>query len=153
MRFLVLLGLISVVALASLSAGQAAVTENMSVPVDTFTVIPCIGDTVDLTGRLHILVSFTSNNNSVSETLLFNPQGITGVDLTTGTTYRLAGETLDQFSSSLINGQTETTFVDNFPLIGHGSATDYRVHVTTHVTINADGTTTANIDNMDITCG
>jgi hypothetical protein len=37
-------------------------------------------------------------------------------------------------------------------LVGHGSAPDENAHVVMHVTVNADGTITANVDKMTIDC-
>jgi len=149
---LVLLGLVSVAALTSVSAAQAAVQVNTTVPFDDYVLIPCTGDTVHLTGPLHILMTFTINNNTVSGSELFQPEGVTGTDLTTGAQYQGTGETRDDFSASLINGQAQTTFVNNFKIIGHDSAS-YLVHENAHLTINANGTVTANVDNLSISCG
>ena len=151
-RFLVLLGVVSVAALTSVSAAQAAVQTNIRVPLDLSVTIPCTGDTVQLTGPLHILVTSTVNNNTVSGSELFQPEGVTGTDLTTGAQYQGTGETRDNFSASLINAQAQFTFVNNFKIIGHDSAS-YLVHENTHLTINANGTVTASVDNLSITCG
>ena len=150
-RFLVLLGVVSVAMLTSVSAAQAAVVVNTSAPLDAVITIPCTGDPVHLTGPLHTLVTSTVNNNTVSGSELNQPQGVTGTDLTTGARYQGTGETRSGFSASLINGQVQFTFVNNFKIIGHDAAS-YLVHETTHLTINANGTVTANVDNLSITC-
>ena len=65
----------------------AAVTVSISVPVDTLqptVTIPCNGDTIAVTGGLHVLMSYTINGNHVSGKEQFQPQGVSGTDLTTG---------------------------------------------------------------------
>lgn len=151
-RFSVLLAIVSVAALASVSAAQAAVVSNTTTPLDALITIPCTGDTVHLTGPLHTLVTSTVNNNTISGSELNQPQGVTGTDLTTGAQYQGTGETRDNFSASLINAQAQFTFVNNFKIIGHDSAS-YLVHENTHLTINAIGTVTANVDYLSISCG
>jgi hypothetical protein len=138
--------------LAVAPAAQAAVTENTKVPIDLLVGIPCNGDTVELTGSLHILSSFTINNNQVSGYDHFQPQGISGTDLTTGAKYQGTGVTQDQFSSSLVNGQAQFSSVNNFKIIGQGTAPNYLVHKNTHLTFNANGTVTANVDNFTASC-
>jgi hypothetical protein len=154
--FVPILGIALGTSLAIAPGAQAAVTVNISVPIDTLqpTVsIPCTGDTIALTGDLHILMAFTINGNHVWGKEQFQPQGVSGTDLTTGAAYRGTGVTQDDFSASLINGQFQATSVNNFRIIGEGSASSYLVHENTHITINANGTVTANIDNLNISCG
>jgi len=44
------------------------------------------------------------------------------------------------------------TFVNNFKIIGQGPNNNFLVHENLHVTINADGTLTAFVDNFSFTC-
>jgi hypothetical protein len=133
-------------------AAQAAVTVNTRVPIDLLVTIPCTGDTVELTGPLHILSSFTINANQVSGYDHAQPQGVSGTDLTTGAKYQGTGVTQDQFSLRLVNGQAQFSSVNNFKIIGQGSAANYLVHENTHLTFNANGTVTANVDNFSLSC-
>jgi hypothetical protein len=150
-----MLGIAVGASLAMAPAAQAAVLENISIPIETVqpTVInPCNGDTIALTGDLHVLVSFTINANQISGKSLAQPQGVSGTDLTTGAEYRATGVTQDQFGGSLTNGQYQETFINRFDIVGQGSAPSYLVHETAHVTINANGTVTANFDNFSLSC-
>ena len=151
--YVAMLGIAVGTSLAIAPAAQAAVAVNISVPIDLSVVIPCNGDTVELTGSLHILISFTINANQVSGKDHFQPQGVSGTDLTTGAKYQGTGVTQDQFSISLIKSRAQVSSVNNFKIIGQGSAPSYLVHENAHLTVNANGTVTANVDNLSISCG
>jgi len=118
--------------------------------------VPCAnggaGEPVALSGDLHILFTFTINGNNVSLKSHFQPQGVTGVGLTTGDKYQATGVTQDHFKASLQNGQFEMTFVNNFRIIGQGPGNNFLVHITTHLTGNANGVVTASVDNFSLDC-
>jgi hypothetical protein len=157
MRRLVTLGLIGFALLAAAAPASAAAQVNESIPFNDFKVfIPCAnggaGDTVTLNGRLHILITFTANENRVSGTDHFQPQGLHGSD-TGGHAYRGVGITRDHFAGSLVNGQFTTTSVNNFYIVGAAHAPSYRVHETFHLTFNAKGDVTVVQDHLRVTCG
>jgi hypothetical protein len=97
-------------------------------------------------------VDVTINGNHVSGKTQFQPQGVSGTDQTTGAEYQGTGVTLDEFSGSLTNGQYQETFVNRFDFLGQGSAPNFLEHETAHVTINANGTVTANFGNFSVSC-
>ena len=134
----------------------ATVQANDSAVIHLTTFVPCAaggsGENVDLSGRLHTLISYTINRNRVSGVFHFQPQGVTGIGETTGETYRGTGVTAETFAGSFRNGENNNTFVNNFRLIGQGSAINYVVHETLHFSINADGTVTVFHDNFSIEC-
>jgi hypothetical protein len=102
-----------------ITPADAAVEANTTAEFILEVVVPCaaggVGEVVDLSGRLHTLVTFT-------------------------------------ISGSLQNGQFETTFVNNFRIIGQGPGNNFLVHETAHITINADGTVRVNHDNLSTEC-
>ena len=118
--------------------------------------IPCAaggaGEVVDLSGPLHTLISYTINNNDVSGKFHFQPQGITGVGEASGVKYQATGVTQETFKTSLMNGQANLSFVNNFRIIGQGPANNLLVHETLHITVNADGTATVVHDNFSVEC-
>jgi opacity protein-like surface antigen len=134
----------------------AAVEVNNTTDISISVFIPCAaggaGETVDLSGPLHTLVSVTINNNNVSGYTHFQPQGITGTGETTGLKYQATGVTRESFSQSLQNGVATLTYVNNFRIIGQGPGNNYLIHETMHVTINADGTVTVSFDNFSASC-
>jgi len=138
------------------STVSAGVTTNVSTPISLTVPIPCanggLGETVTLTGNLHILVTLTINANNVSGKLQGQPQGISGTGSVTGDKYQGTGVTDQSFKGSLQNGQFETTFINNFRIIGQGPGNNFTVHETLHITINANGTATATVVNTTTDC-
>ena len=136
----------------------AASTETIStsVPIDLLVFVACAnggtGETVALSGNLHILTSLTiSANGKVTARSLFQPQGITGTGTVTGTKYQATGGTQE----TIVTGgplPLVRTFVNNFRIIGAGPDNDYLVHETLHITINPAGEITALIDNLSVEC-
>jgi len=135
---------------------NAAVQVNDTTDISLTVFVPCAaggaGEVVDLSGPLHVLISFTINGNNVSGYFHFQPQGISGTGETTGAKYQATGVTLESFKNSLQNGQANFTFVNNFRIIGQGPGNNFLVHETLHLTINADGTLTVSHDNFSIDC-
>ena len=135
---------------------NAAVQENDTTEINLTIFIPCAaggaGETVDLTGPLHTLITFTVNGNNVSGFFHFQPQGISGTGETTGAKDQATGVTQESFKNSLQNGQANETFVNNFRIIGQGPGNNFLVHETLHFTINADGAVTVSHDNFSADC-
>jgi hypothetical protein len=135
---------------------NAAVQANDTTEINLTIFIPCAaggaGETVDLTGPLHTLITFTINGNNVSGFFHFDPQGISGTGETTGAKYQATGVTQESFKNSLQNGQANETFVNNFRIIGQGPGNNFLVHETLHFTINADGAVTVSHDNFSADC-
>jgi hypothetical protein len=146
-----------VAALAILTGpANAAIQVNESIPITLSVFVPCAaggaGEIVDLSGPLHVLITFTISGNNVSGRQQFQPQGISGTGETTGLSYQATGLTATSFTSSLQNGQANMTFINRFDIIGQGPNNNFVVHETAHITINADGTVTVNFDNFTVEC-
>jgi hypothetical protein len=136
---------------------DAAKQVNDVTDIDLTVFIPCAdggaGELVDLSGRLHTLITLTINGNNVSGTAHFQPQGISGTGETTGDKYQATGVTKDSsFKGSFQNGQFNQTFVNNFRIIGQGPGNNYLVHETLHIAFNAKGTLTVFHDNLSVDC-
>ena len=147
--------LVAVLAIMIVPA-NAAVQVNDKTDISLTVFIPCAaggaGEIVDLSGPLHVLISFTINGSNVRGKFHFQPQGISGTGETTGVKYQATGVTQESFKASLQNGQANFTFVNNFRIIGQGPGNNFLVHETLHFTINADGTVTVFHDNFSIDC-
>src|SRR5262249_45797450 len=152
-RLLVLISICTVGVLAGVSAAQAAVITNQNIPIDISVFVPCAnggaGEVVDLSGTLHDMFAVTVNGNHFSAKVHDNPQGITGTGETTGDKYQGTGATQQQLSG---NVGEETTFINNFRIVGQGPGNNFLVHENTHVTVNANGVVTASVDNFSIDC-
>ena len=134
--------------------GQAAT--SVSVPVALSVSVLCAnsgkGEVVALTGAIHLLSSLTIDAlGGIHESLTFNPQGVTGFGLTTGTKYQGTGVTLIQLNFSP-GGVLASDFISNFLLIGQGPGNNLRVQQTFHLTVNANGVITVWLVRSSITC-
>jgi hypothetical protein len=134
----------------------AAVTTNESVPINQTVFVPCAnggaGESVTLEGSLHVIMTYTVNDNHVSGRTHFQPQGVMGTGQITGDVYHATGATQDTFSDSLENGQYAYTYVNNFRIIGQGMDNNLLIHEVVHVTFNAAGVETVWIDHFSSEC-
>lgn len=137
--------------LAVTSASASATTEK--IPFDTVLApADACGEAIHLSGTL--LAQFTSSetpSGNVEVGFHFNPQGVTGVGLTSGATYHATGETLGT-TTIRAGGGTSDSFVNNFKIIGEGKAQNFLETDVFHVTVNANGVVTATVDKSMIRC-
>jgi hypothetical protein len=153
MRMRAMLVLAIAAALAAVPVAQSAVVTNDRVPFSLVAFVPCAnggaGELVLVEGTLHVLVTETVNDNHVSFKIHFQPQGATGIGLTTGDTYHATGVTQEHVS---IGPGLNDTFVNNFRIIGEGPDNNLLVHQLIHLTINANGEVTADIVSSSVEC-
>lgn len=138
-------------------AKASTFTQNLQIPFFTIAFVPCAqdgaGEFVLLSGDLHDLVHVTTDSTGGTHVKLHdNPQGITGVGLTSGDVYHGTGVTQSEQNTAASGFPLELTFVNNFRVIGPGPGNNLLVHENTHVTINANGVVTADVDNVSIEC-
>jgi len=131
-------------------AAQAATT-TATAPFQA-DVTACNGDTIRLSGQL--LGVFTATANAAGGVVFsshIQPQGVSGVDIQTGTAYLGTGLTRDLsvFSPS---GAFTFTFVDRFHLQATGGEQSLDFSETVHITALADGTVTAFVVNISGPC-
>ena len=138
------------------AAGALAITTNDFVPFAQATFVPCAnggaGEVVLLSGTLHIEQHITINGNRATIKEHFQPQGATGVGVTTGDIYRATGVTQEVDTIPGDNGAFEFTSINNFKIIGPGPDNNLLVHQTVHITINANGDVTSTVLDSNITC-
>lgn len=149
--------LIAPVADRSIATQSASVaTSNFIVPISLTQFVPCanggIGETVVLSGNLHVVASTTITANNAHVMMSNNPQGVTGVGSITGDKYQGTGVTREDLN--VANGffPENLTFVNNFRIIGQGAANNLLVHENNHITVNANGAITVNQVNLSIAC-
>jgi aspartate--ammonia ligase len=147
-RLLVILG--AVAALALPAAANAGTTVETITFDSTFPL--CNGDLIQVSGPLLAVISDTSTPSGGEVVAFhFQPQGVTGVDLVTGTVFHATGLTRDIVVNSPPGGTTET-FVNQFHIQATGGAQSFLVTELFHVTVTPDGTVTAFFDNFSSTC-
>ncbi len=137
---------------------NAAITSTTSLNIDNnFSFfVPCAnggaGELVQLSGTLHLLFHITITGNNFHGKFQGQPQGISGYGQITGDKYQATGVSTQEFNGSFINGQFQSTFVNNFRLIGEGPGNNSLSHANLLITINADGTVTASMANITGEC-
>lgn len=147
-RVLVILALLAGFAIP---AGAEAATTVERQPFDvTFPL--CNGDLIHLSGTLLVTSTTTSTpSGGFVVAVHFQPQGVTGVDLTTGTVFHATGLTRDLIVYSPPGGVTET-FVNQFHIQATGGEQSFIVTELFHITISPDGTVRSLFDNFSATC-
>ena len=142
--------LTTMTALAIPVAAQAsATTEKLPFDAD---VIACNGDVIHISGTLlNIFTETTTPSGGFIVSSHFQPQGIKGVDLTTGTKYVATGLTRDIQVVSPAGGFTET-FVNRFHIQATTGAESFIVSEVFHITVNAHGDVSAFVDTFSSTC-
>src|ERR1044072_127996 len=136
MRKLLLL-LVTTAALAMPAATQASATTE-KVPFDA-DVLACNGDVIHISGTLlNIFTVTTTPSGGFVVSSHFQPQGIKGVDLTSGSPYVATGLTRDILGVSRAGGRTETC-VAPFPTQAATGAESFIVSEVFHITVDADG--------------
>ncbi len=139
------------VALLWVTPASAGVIVNESVPFEVLVPIPCAGEAVLLMGELHTLITLTEDaNGGIHMTLHFQPQNVSGVGIVSGDMYRGTGVTRETVNTDTV--AMETTFVNNFRIIGQGTGNNLLVHAVFHMTVNANGDVTAEVDLMSSEC-
>ncbi len=140
-----------VVALAgSASARAETVTTVEQIPINFVT--PGCGEPIELSGTLHLVSHVTFDDaGGIHFVSQANPQGVTGVGLTSGTVYQGTGVGRGNFNLTA-GGATEFTFVGSFKIIGHGPTDNFLVQTVFHVTVNPDGTVTTVVEQFSVKC-
>jgi hypothetical protein len=132
------------------NASAFSFTANTTFPI-SITLDAC-GNEFTVSGNLHDLFHVTFDGaGGFHLDAHDNPQGISGSDLARNK-YQGTGITRSDVNEASVIFPLNETFVNNFRMIGQGSAPNFDVHENFHVTVNADGTLTSFHDNFSITC-
>jgi hypothetical protein len=133
---------------AATAAG--AQIQNESVVGDVV-VNPCNGESITITsGTFQIVDHVTATPNGGFHVIAEgNAHGVQGRG-TSGATYQAPGGFWVELNAT--PGAQVDTEVGVFNLIGQGSAPDFRQGGVLHITVDANGTVTASIDNGGSTC-
>jgi hypothetical protein len=142
-----------VAAAFSTGSAHAAATAG-SVPITQTVFVSCAnggaGDVVELSGSIQIVEAATFDSSGGAHFYShFNPQGVTGTSASTGTRYQGVGVTAFQLN---LTAGVQQVVTNNFLIVGTGSAASYRVHENVVFVLNANGTVTATVDNIRVTC-
>lgn len=143
---------------ASPSAAHAAAgakTQNLDVPINMIIGNPCNAESVAISGMLHELVHITADSSSGYDlNSHINFQDVSGVGLTTGTTYEV-GNSADVLHENLRHastGASEGDSAESIHFISQGSAPNFDAQFLFHAKINAKGQVTSQVAKIDPDC-
>ncbi len=139
-------GLAAALVLLSLASAPLWAATSTTIPLDFIRSNDCNGEQVKLSGTIH-LVSQTQRDGSVVGH--FNYQNVSGVGLTSATTYRAS--TVDTFRLEA-PFPSDIHSVRSLRLISPGPEDDLLVRFLFHITVNANGETTAEVEDVNIKC-
>ena len=127
----------------------AVVVENVhNIPVNGTVFNPCNGETVTFNGVAHVVASVTLDGSGG-----FHLDARDNIHVTAtgslGNSYEGNEEDLFQLNGRVGIEQTVST---TFSEISKGAAPNFEIHALLHITVNANGTTTAFIDNFTSSC-
>ena len=137
----------------------AAVTTNVTYPVTGTLYNPCNGHLLSLNQTFHLLASTTFDASGFQTGIHVNEENSRDTDLTTGFqctdtgTVEASGLNYDVStggSNGLLPVVVAATLLGTTNCPGSEGNALFKIGV--HVTINPDGTTTANFDNLEVTC-
>jgi len=150
-RSIIFLAVVACGLLSVTAASARAVTQKIPFDVVLAPEEAC-GEAIHLNGTLLAVFSTTeSSGGNITVGFHFNPQGITGVGLTSGATYHATGVTLGTTTIKATGGISDT-FVNSFKIIGEGTAQNFLETDVIHLTLNANGVVTATVERSTIRC-
>ena len=127
----------------------AVTTTNTVVPIENLPeTIPSLGESLTLDGKLHINRQTSDGGGAQVSSVLFNPQGTSGVS-NSGTEYVGNGAT-QRTTTVMPSGVSIVTNVNTFNLISKGGAENSTEHTLVHTVTRADGTVVANVERSRI---
>ena len=141
-----LFGLMLVQPLLAPTPASALGASSSDLPLYFLRSADCTDEVVEVSGSIHLVNKVQADGSVVGH---FNYQGVTGLGLTSGESYRV--NAVDNirlrapFPSSI-------TSVRSFLLVSRGAGSNLLVHVAYHITINAAGEVTASIEDLEMQC-
>ena len=126
----------------------AATVINTDIPVTTAVVNPCNAEFVPLGGTEHFIFRVTYDNNGGGHVGIHENIQVTGTG-DKGNSY--VGNLANLYEGNAKVG-SENTGMLSFDVISKGSAPNFLMHGVFHVTINPDGTVTAQVADWTAEC-
>jgi hypothetical protein len=121
-------------------------------PVVSFLYSPCLGDFIKLDGEVHIVMrSGASSGNGGYHDIDRRTYRLDGIGLLSGDRYEVRNVVANQENSRLPFGSTTTSMM-NFRIIKPGSGMVFKVQSMEHMTVNANGEITVELDTFTGTC-
>lgn len=133
--------------------GQATTTTtNETVPFTSSIFNQCNGDTVTFSGNLHVVNTMTTDGSGGTHLKTHtNYQNVTGTGTPSGITYRVKTVTNEVVNDS-DGPQLNATVISTVKLNAQGPALNYFLRIVMHITINANGETTSQTQEVSAEC-
>lgn len=129
------------------------VTTNETLTLTQQSFNSCNGETVTLTGEVHVVTHVTTDANGGTHTKSHqNFENVTGTGALTLVTYRGVSSNNHTVNNNGSNAQQEFTMINRVRLISRGPTDNLLFSVTVHSTINANGQATSTVNNVTIDC-
>ena len=147
----------SVLLLAAILIAAMPIAADVPVPMDVPIYITgfdvCSGETVQLSGIAHVVMSVTIDANSAHLIGLVN-EHLEGNGMTTGASYVADGMAhVDSYVDiDPVTHTGEATILISARIIGQGSIPNTSEQQLVHVTVNANGNITATVSHHQIVC-
>src|SRR5919112_5060673 len=143
---LALSGLAVALVWLSLVSSPLWAATSTTIPLEGIRSGDCTGEDVELSGTIHLVSQLQPDGSEVGHV---NYQGVSGVGLTSGTTYRASS--VDSFRLAA-PFPSDITSVRSLRLISPGPDDDLLVKFLFHITVNANGEITAEVEDVDSEC-
>jgi hypothetical protein len=118
--------------------------------------VPCLGESVHVTGPVHAIMTMATNNNKMNWTMHLNSTGLSGTGLTSGKIFQASENMQMHGTESLVNGQYNFTMPFSFKLKGPapGTGDTYRQKGVMIFTVTANGDVNHDIFKFrEVDCG
>ena len=119
---------------------------STTIPLESIRSGDCTGEDVELSGTIHLVSQTQPDGSEVGHV---NYQAVSGVGLTSGTTYRASS--VDSFRLAA-PFPSDIHSVRSLRLISPGPEDDLLVKFLFHVTVNANGEISAEVEDVDSEC-
>jgi len=150
---LILLALGGLAIPASAGADGTALTTIFRTPIDGMTSTSCsTPEPISFSGQYQSVFHYTLDGTPVAHFSGAVTSSGVGTGLVTGTSYRFAGASSSSTNEAPNGFPYHNTFTNTFLLVSHGPGDNLLLRETTHVTINANGTLTAEVSNISFDC-
>lgn len=119
-------------------AGEAAVTTNVTIPSEFVFVDPCTNESVFVSGDVHLVVSSTVTDNTVTSHTHSDFKA-TGVGLSSGSQYQLVSIGNGVSKASLQNGEFVSATGARINVVTPGGGNNQWGPISLHTTLDANG--------------
>ncbi|AHG90703.1 hypothetical protein J421_3166 [Gemmatirosa kalamazoonensis] len=142
--------------LATAAAGESRTYNDISVPVQMPVRIPCSRagwEIIPMSGVEHASMQLSSNaTGDLTLRLHVNAQGVTGVGLVTGDTYRASGTTEEKYDWTAAAALDGYYLTYNFNVTSAGATGNIVAHEVLHMTFDASGYPSLQVTKFDAEC-